>query len=740
MLAPNQPISTIDARVSDVVRRVWGYDTLRPMQAEAIRASLDRRDSLVVLPTGGGKSLCYQVPALVEEAATVVVSPLISLMKDQVDGLREVGVPTVALHSGLTPDERRHAEREVASGKVRLIFAAPERLLNPGMIGMLQRAQVQSIAIDEAHCISHWGHDFRPEYRRLVELREYFTMAALHAFTATATQRVRDDIIRQLDLRDPQVLIGSFYRPNLIFRVIPREDEYRQIREVLDRHKSEATIIYCISRKDTESLAAALQADKYNAAAYHAGLPPEVRRRTQDAFSNESLDIVVATVAFGMGIDRSDVRCVIHAAMPKSIEHYQQEAGRAGRDGLPAECVLFYSAGDAFRWEGVFGKGSDERPASPEMMRAATELLGHIRGYCGSPICRHRQLSEYFGQTLDRENCEACDVCMGEVELGEDERVVAQKILSCVARVKERFGATHVVEVLCGAKTERIRQFEHDKLSTYGLLRDLGKDRVKGLLNQLLDQGLLTRTTVDVKGMAVSVLALNAESWRVMRSQRSVFFRKTRESVQAAQADIDSWEGVDRELFEDLRKLRKTIAEERSVPPYLVLIDTALRGLARSRPSTMPGLAKVRGLGDKKIREFGKRLIECIERHVRARNLSSDVFDAPRAPATPQATTKKLSTSDMRAMAMFEQGASVAEVCEQMGRAQSTVHAYLERFISKKRPKRIDQWIDSRSYDAIAAAMDKVGPGPLKTVFDELGGQYGYEQIRIVAAHLRNES
>ncbi|MFN0135977.1 MAG: DNA helicase RecQ [Phycisphaerae bacterium] len=739
MLAPNQSISTIDTRMREVIRSVWGYDTLRPLQAEAIRASLERRDSLVVMPTGGGKSLCYQVPALVEDAATVVVSPLISLMKDQVDGLREVGVKTVALHSGLTLDERRQAEREIASGGVRLIFAAPERLLNPGTIGMLQRAHVQSIAIDEAHCISHWGHDFRPEYRRLREMRDYFPMAALHAFTATATQRVRDDILRQLDLRDPQILIGSFYRPNLVFRVVPREDEYRQIREVLDRHKGEATIIYCISRKDTESVAGTLQADKYNAAAYHAGLSPDLRRRTQDRFSNETLDIVVATVAFGMGIDRSNVRCVIHAAMPKSVEHYQQEAGRAGRDGLPAECVLLYSPGDVFRWEIVLGKGTEDRPVSAESMQAASEMLGHIRGYCGSPICRHRQLSEYFGQSLDRDDCEACDVCLGEVELGEDDRVIAQKILSCVARVKERFGANHVIDVLCGANTERIRQFEHDKLSTYGLLREMNKDRVKSLINQLLDQGLLARATLDVKGMAVSVLGLNAESWRVMRNQRPVFFRKSTEEVHAAKADIDSWEGVDRELFDDLRALRKTIAEERGVPPYLVLIDTALRGLARARPTTMPGLAKVRGLGDKKINEFGVRLIECIERHVKARKLGSDNFDPPRAASPPTSATKKLSSSELRAAALFEQGASVAEVCEQMGRAQSTVNGYLEQFILKKRPKRIDHWVDEKSYEAIAMAIDKVGPGPFKTVFDELGGQYGYDLIRVVAAHRKKE-
>ncbi|MCC6360210.1 MAG: RecQ family ATP-dependent DNA helicase, partial [Phycisphaerales bacterium] len=314
--------ATADARVAEIIRRFWGFDALRPLQAEAIAAALQRRDSLVVMPTGGGKSLCYQVPPLVDESTTVVVSPLLSLIKDQVDGLREAGVAATALHGSMDAAEQREAERELLNGRVRILFTTPERALSRNMPGLLRQAGVRSIAVDEAHCISHWGHDFRPEYRRLCELREALPDVVFHAFTATATQRVRDDIIAELGLRDPAVLVGSFDRPNLVYRVLPRRDEYRQVVDVLNRHKGEAAIIYCITRRETESLAAALTADGFNAAAYHAGLAHDVRHRTQDAFARETLDIVVATVAFGMGIDRSNVRCVIHAAMPKSVEHY----------------------------------------------------------------------------------------------------------------------------------------------------------------------------------------------------------------------------------------------------------------------------------------------------------------------------------------------------------------------------------------------------------------------------------
>ncbi len=351
--------------VLDVVRRYWGYTSLRPLQEQAIAAGVEQRDSLVVLPTGGGKSLCYQVPPVLANRTDVVVSPLISLMKDQVDGLRACGYPAAALNSGMTDAERRQTLDAMRAGTLRLLFVAPERLMNDGFLSGLGRMEVRSFAIDEAHCISHWGHDFRPEYRRLAELKKHFPHASVHAYTATATERVRRDIVQQLGLVDPAMLVGTFDRPNLTYRVVDRVDGNQQVLEAIRRHASEAVIVYCISRKDTEALASFLQASDVRAAFYHAGMNPDERRRTQDEFSKERLDVIVATVAFGMGIDRSNVRCVIHAAMPKSVEHYQQETGRAGRDGLEAECLMLYSFADFARWKSLLTRSAEETQSPP---------------------------------------------------------------------------------------------------------------------------------------------------------------------------------------------------------------------------------------------------------------------------------------------------------------------------------------------------------------------------------------
>ena len=479
-----------DRAIGEVLEKFWGFDTLRPLQEAAIRAGLEGRDSLVVMPTGGGKSLCYQVPPLIAKRTDVVVSPLIALMKDQVDSLCQIGYPAAALHSGLDSEAMREVEIGMTEGRYRLIFAAPERLLSPRFLSWLESAEIRNFSVDEAHCISHWGHDFRPEYRQLAELKERIPGISLHAYTATATLRVRDDILTQLRLRDPVELIGNFDRPNLVYRVLPRVDAHAQTLEVLNRHRGEAAIVYCLSRRDTEDLAASLAANGLRAAHYHAGMDPQQRRRTQEEFMSERLDVIVATVAFGMGIDRSDVRCVIHTALPKSVEHYQQEAGRAGRDGLDAECVLLYSGADAMRMQSLIERSAAEARAPRQLIDTGIGLLHQMRSYASSLRCRHAALSEYFGQRYEKESCGACDVCLEEVEGVEDGTVTAQKILSCIARTDERFGATHIADILVGANTARIRQWNHQQLSTYALLKELPRKSVLNLIYQLVDQGL----------------------------------------------------------------------------------------------------------------------------------------------------------------------------------------------------------------------------------------------------------
>ena len=615
------------ADVLATVRRYWGYCELRPLQEQAIRAGLERRDSLVVMPTGGGKSLCYQVPAELAQGTDIVVSPLISLMKDQVDGLRECGYPAAALYSGMPLHAVQETEEQIAAGRYRLVFVAPERLLTPRFLQLVAPLKLRAFAIDEAHCISHWGHDFRPEYRQLAELKTRFPQASVHAYTATATERVRADIVEQLRLTKPIVLVGTFDRPNLVYRVIPRVDARKQVLEVLRRHPGQAAIVYCISRNDTESMAEALKANGLRAACYHAGMESEARRQTQEAFTSEALDVVAATVAFGMGIDRSDVRCVIHAAMPKSIEHYQQETGRAGRDGLEAECVLLYSAADVLRWESLIEKSAAESDAATESIAASRELLGHMRRLCAGVHCRHRNLSEYFGQEYPKPKCDACDVCLGELEGLTDATLTAQKILSCVARAGQPFGAEHIVDVLLGAQTERVRRWGHDKLTTYSLMKGTDRKSVINMIYQLLDEGLLERTGDDRP-----VLKLTEASWSVLRGQRTVQLLQPKIKIRKSRFEEDTWKNVDTDLFESLRNLRRELASERGVPAYVLFSDATLREMARAKPASAAALLSIRGVGERKLADLGQRFLDHIATYCRANGV---------AQATPSSSLAK---------------------------------------------------------------------------------------------------
>ena len=606
------PLPVDDSRIAEILSRWWGFEQLRPLQADAIRAALAGRDSLVVMPTGGGKSLCYQLPPLLGETTDVVVSPLVALMKDQVDALEAIGYPAAAIHSGLDADERRRIRDRLAARELRLLFTAPERLVNSGLLDLLAQVGVRRFAIDEAHCISQWGHDFRPEYRQLALLRERFPAASVHAFTATATPRVRDDIVSQLCLREPDVLVGTFDRPNLVYRVVPRTDRIQQTLEVLGRHAGEASIVYCISRKETERLAARLAAEGILARPYHAGLDAAQRRRTQEAFAHETIDVVVATVAFGMGIDRSDVRLVLHTSLPKSLEAYQQETGRAGRDGLAAECVLLYSSADVFSWEALVRKSAEEseleKDEAERLIAAQVAHLHSMRRYAQAARCRHAALSEYFGQEYGTAACGACDVCLEETANLPDSTVTAQKIISCVARVGERFGVRHVCEVLRGAKTEGIQRHGHDRLSTFGLLATLDQRAAENLVHQLLDQDLLARSGGDRP-----VVGLNPRSWEVLRGERPVVLLEPRvNKTRAAKADVDDWQGVDRGLFERLRLWRRRVADARGKPAWTILDDKSLRAIAREKPASPAALLRCKGIGEKRLADFGAAVLDIV--------------------------------------------------------------------------------------------------------------------------------
>lgn len=593
------------------VKRVWGYDALLPLQEEAIGSVLAGRDSIVILPTGGGKSLCYQAPAAAMGKLAVVVSPLIALMKDQVDGLTAAGVSAAFLNSSLTTDERRQVEAGVARGRYHLLYVAPERLVLPPCLGLLKRAGVAFFAIDEAHCISQWGHDFRPEYRQLKVVREVFPDVAIHAFTATATPRVRADIATELALREPEILVGSFDRPNLVYRVRRRTDRLRQVTEALERHRGTAGIVYCIRRAEVNQLAEALRRQGYRAVAYHAGLADAERRRAQDDFITERADVVVATVAFGMGIDRSDVRYVIHAGMPKSIEHYQQEAGRAGRDGLASECLLLYSGGDFGLWRSILmAEGLPAPGALPK--------IEQMYDYCQGAVCRHRFLVEYFGQAYREDRCGACDVCLGEIAVEDGSAALALQILACVSEMGERFGADYVADVLRGAETAKIAARRHNRLDAYGALRQHPKTAVRNWIEQLEGQGHLVRDDGEYPTLNVTVRGrrvLRGEDAApllrtVARPARVAPSRPTRQDAPPGLGRTN-----DEELFETLRALRRTMAGERGIPPYLIFSDASLREMARERPTTEDAFLQIKGVGLRKLQELGPRFLACLREY-----------------------------------------------------------------------------------------------------------------------------
>jgi ATP-dependent DNA helicase RecQ len=722
------------------IRRTWGHAELLPLQEEAIAAGLAGRDSLVVMPTGGGKSLCYQVPPLVVGRTDVVVSPLIALMKDQVDGLVANGYPAAALHSLMPPDAQQRVESRLAAGALRLVFVAPERLVTPGFLRLAERLPVGAFAIDEAHCISQWGHDFRPEYRQLALLKERFPHASVHAFTATATERVRADIAAQLGLADPVVLIGRFDRPNLTYRIQPRLSLTAQILDALGRHPGEAALIYCLSRADTEGLAAELAARGIKAAAYHAGMDGAARERVQEAFLTERLDVVVATVAFGMGIDRSNVRLVIHAAVPKSIEHYQQETGRAGRDGLPAECVLFYSAADVIRWEHILHKRAEAGETPPEALAGQLAALAEMQRLCNAVSCRHQALASHFGQSTGAASCGACDVCLGEVGLLADGTVVAQKILSAVARAAgandHHFGVGHIVAVLAGAETEGIRRWGHASLSTYGLLRDLPQKAITHLVYQLIDQGLLDQRRGDRP-----VLILNGASWQVLRGQREVqLLEPALRRTERAAGDVAAWEGVDRGLFEHLRAVRAEIAQARDIPAYIVFGDATLRDLARLRPASARTFLRVRGVGERKLQDLGPRFLAEIAAYCAAHDLAMDVaVPAGHAPALsfgePGVRPRRPNPARDAAFERFAAGASIAEVAAAVGRAESTVWGYLNDYIPEAHPASLAPWVDDATYTRVNDVFARLGRSYLRPVFDELDGRVPYEILRVIGTH-----
>jgi ATP-dependent DNA helicase RecQ len=731
MSAQLTPPKNVEARLLEAMRRYWGYDSFLPLQAEAMQSAMSDRDSVVVLPTGGGKSLCFQAPAVCREGLALVVSPLISLMKDQVDALRACGVPAAAINSTLSGSERREVADQIRRGEVKLVYVAPERLLAERTLDIVSHQRLSLVAIDEAHCISQWGHDFRPEYRGLRVLKEAFPNVGVHAYTATASKVVQQDIAEQLGLIQPQMLVGSFDRPNLVFRIRRPTNRFGEICQLVNQRRGEAGIVYCISRKEVDKTAAALAAMGFRAVPYHAGLTDEERHKNQDAFLEERADIVVATVAFGMGIDKSNVRYVIHAGMPKSLEHYVQESGRAGRDGLEADCLLLYSGRNAAVWKQLIEKGDN---ASAE---GALESLAAMERFCGGVACRHRAIVAYFGQELETDNCGACDVCLGELNVVDDAVVLAQKILSCVMRLDQRFGADYTAKVLAGSAEQRIIELGHDQLSTYGLLQEHRVADVREWIEQLVAQQFLAKVgeynTLELTDAGRRLLRGEGQPQLLKPAERAARERRSRDG-----AGGDSWEGVDRGLFDELRKLRTAIAAERGVPPYVVFGDAALRDMARRRPSSLSAFLDVRGVGERKRDDYGEAFVEAIVGYSTKRGIAMEVAASESGAVPAMAAYEGPKPSATPAFAFFRQGASIEDVMQRMNRARSTVVQYLVDYLRHEQVMDAEPWVEPEVFKRVEAAVEVVGLGGLKPIFEQLGGQVSYDEIRIAAACLAN--
>jgi ATP-dependent DNA helicase RecQ len=610
LLADHSP-----AALAAELRQRFGFDSFRPGQEAIVRDILRDRDVLAIMPTGGGKSLCFQLPALLRPGVCIVVSPLIALMQDQVRLLQDNGIEATFINSSLDRAEIARRFARLERGDLKLLYVAPERLLQSEFEGqVLPRLQathgISSLVVDEAHCVSEWGHDFRPEYRQLHRLRTRFPDVPIAAFTATATERVRHDIVRQLALKEPCIHIASFNRPNLYYAVRPKTKA--TYTEVLGhaRGSGGAGIVYCLSRKRVDELAERLQSDGIRALPYHAGLESETRRDNQEAFIRDNAQVIVATIAFGMGINKPDVRWVVHYDLPKTLEGYYQESGRAGRDGEPARCILYFGAGDIRTAELIISQKIDPVTFEPlaDEQRIARQQLRHVLNYAESSECRRAVQLRYFGEKLEGK-CNACDNCL-EPRALIDRTTEARQFLSCIARLaqrRERYGAAYVIEILRGGETQRVITRDHSNLSVYGIGKHLGLNEWRDVARTLLHQGLMTQSQ---DGYAV--LALNEASWQVLRGERAVQVGESVRPARGRKAAKPAATGGDDALFEALRTLRKRLADEAGMPPYIIFNDASLRDMAQRQPTTLEEFATIVGVGQAKLTRYGQQFVEAI--------------------------------------------------------------------------------------------------------------------------------
>lgn len=717
---------------ASILKNTFGYETFRPLQQEVIENVMARRDTLAVMPTGGGKSLCYQIPSLLFDGLTVVVSPLISLMKDQVEQLRAFGVPALFLNSSLALQDYQKNMEYVKRGRVKLLYVAPETLLTQRILSLLSSIKVDLLTIDEAHCISEWGHDFRPEYRQLVEVRKRFPQAVCLALTATATSRVRQDIRSTLKFATTNEFVASFNRENLYIEVLPKREPVAQTIQLLERHKDQSGIIYCLSRKQVNDLAAYLSSKGYSVRPYHAGLEDFERRRNQEDFIRDDVQIIVATIAFGMGINKPNVRFVIHYDLPKSIEGYYQEIGRAGRDGLPAHCTLLYNYSDAARLNYFI-----EQKTGNEKQVAIQHLNAIVRYAEDETTCRRRPLLNYFGEGTEIKNCSNCDNCTSAPTDLVDITVLAQKFLACVRRLNEKFGAGHITDILLGSKNEKVLRWGHEKLSTYGTGVELNRKQWMHIARQLLVMGYLKQVG------EYQTLSLTAKGQEVLNGRLPVMgaVLETKERVKKDERKKSEVE-YNSALFALLRQRRKELADQAGVPPYVIFSDRTLIEMAAYYPQSMASLLHIAGVGQVKLNRYGQDFLEVIRVYCQKHGLedrssqssSSEGMNASRpAKAQPDIGERTRLVAEA-----FNEGATIQELMDRHQVTRGTILEHLSKYAMAGNLLRSQEDLQSLSPAApeqrqlAYAAFDELGTAFLKPIYDKLNGALSYDDLKVL--------